>query len=94
MEYNVLGYRLRVNTDKENASVSAKEVAELVTREASKIKLDHPQVDQGQIAVLLAMKLAEDKLVMEKMYKDNLDKLQARAGSALQYIEEVSPTTM
>jgi hypothetical protein len=50
-------------------------------------------LSQSQVAVLLALKFAGEKLALEKEYRENIRLLRTTAADALQYIEEVSPTT-
>ena len=45
------------------------------------------------MAVLLALKFAGEKLALEKEYRENITQLRMTAVDALQYIEDVSPTT-
>ena len=52
-----------------------------------------PGLSQSQVAVLLALKFAGEKLALEKEYRENINQLRATAADALQFIEDVSPTT-
>lgn len=95
LDFEVLGYkvRLRPNTEASN-QVHPKEVLRLVEREAQSIREVSGELENGKLALLVALKLATDKLSLEREYKDNINQLQAVAGDALQFIEEVSPSSI
>lgn len=94
LEFDVLGYRVKLRPDADGSNDSADKVVELVRKEALKIKESAPGLDKGQVAILVALKLASEKISLEEDFKENLEQLQLSARDALQYIEEVSPTTV
>ena len=93
LEFSVLGFNVKFKADSKNGSVSAGDVVEYVHREACKIKEKSPNLSEGQIAILLSLKLASEKLTLEQEYRENISTLQQTATDALQYIEEVSPAS-
>ncbi|MBY0415817.1 MAG: hypothetical protein K2Q18_16720 [Bdellovibrionales bacterium] len=91
--FEVLGYKLRLKKDESLEGISPTDIVGFVQSEASKIFKQSPQLAPHQVAVLLALKFAGEKLAMEKEYRENIMQLRSTAVDALQYIEEVSPTT-
>ena len=93
-EFNVLGYNIRLKEADDDQLVSPEEIVEFVTREADMIREKSPNLNQGQKAILVALKVASEKLSLDKEYRENIVRLQSTATDALQFIEEVSPTTV
>lgn len=91
--FEVLGQKLKLKRDETLEGVGPSDIVGYVQTEASKIISQSPQLSQSQIAVLLVMKLAGEKLALEKEYRENILLLRNSAAEALQYVEEVSPTT-
>jgi hypothetical protein len=94
LEFDVLGYRVKLKPDADGSNDSAEKIVDLVRSEAFKIQEHAPGLDKGQVAILVALKLASEKISLEDDFKENLEQLQLSARDALQYIEEVSPTTV
>ena len=61
LEFNVLGYQVKFSPTGVN-NASPREAVDLVREEASLIKAKAPTLADGQIAVLVALKLASEKL--------------------------------
>lgn len=93
LEFDVLGYNIRLKHDEES-SVSPQEIIEYVRTQAEKVQERSPNLDRGQIAILVALGLAVDKMTLEKEFRDRLDTLHTSAIDALTFIEEVSPSTL
>lgn len=91
--FEVLGQKLKLRRDELLSGIGPSDIVGYVQTEASKIINQSPQLSQSQIAVLLALKFAGEKLALEKEYRENIKHLRSTAVDALQYIEEVSPTT-
>lgn len=91
--FEVLGQKLKLKRDEKLDGVGPSDIVGFVQSEALKIINQSPQLSQSQIAVLLAMKFAGEKLALEKEYRENIRLLRTTAADALQFIEEVSPTT-
>jgi cell division protein ZapA len=90
--YEVLGCTLKLKPDEKLEGVQPSDVVSYVQNEAAKILQQSPGLTDGQIAVLIAMKLAGEKLALEHEYRDNIRLLHRTAADALQYIEHISPT--
>ena len=91
--FEVLGYKIKLKQDEKLDGISPTDIVGFVQSEAAKIFRQSPQLAPHQVAVLLALKFAGEKLAMEKEYRENINQLRTTAVDALQYIEEVSPTT-
>lgn len=91
--FEVLGYRIKLKKDEKLEGVSPSDIVGFVQSEAQIIFKQSPQLAPHQVAVLLALKFAGEKLALEKEYRENITQLRLTAVDALQYIEEVSPTT-
>ena len=94
-EFIILGQKVRLGprplNDEEENSLSSSEVVEEVRDEINKIEEKSPGLSKLQVAVLVALKLGSDKLIMEKELQDNIHKLELTAKDALELINEVSP---
>ena len=97
-EFNILGYKVRFRPDTESsrfpAGISASDIVKIVEDEATKIREVALGLDNGKIAVLVALKMATEKFALEKEYQDSIESLQKTAMNALQFIEEVTPTSV
>jgi len=93
-EFEVLGCKVVFRPDENDGSCSAEEIVDFVHKEAQKIMEISPHLDKGQVSILLALKFAKDNLALNREYRENINKLQATAVDALQFIEGVSPATM
>lgn len=82
-EFNVLGCKVTVRPE-QNDSHNAKAVIELVLREIEELRLKRPKLRDTDVAVLVALKLATDKLQLEDEYKENILKLEESLQTALQ----------
>ena len=93
-EFNVLGYNIRFTADEADSSVSASEVVSYVQKITEEIRSKSPQLDIGQVATLAALKIANEKISIERDFENNISKLHTTASDALHFIEEVSPSTI
>ena len=91
--FEVLGQKLKLKRDEKLEGIGPSDIVGYVQSEALKIINQSPSLSQSQIAVLLALKFAGEKLSLEKEYRENISLLRTAAAESLQYIEEVSPTT-
>ena len=93
-EFNVLGYSIKFTPNEEEEGISALETVQYVTKLAQQIRQKAPHLDNGQIATLTALQIANEKLSNERDFETNINKLHSTATDALQFIEEVSPSMM
>ena len=82
-EFNVLGCKVK-HRPLENDSQNAKAVIELVLQEIEELKSKRPLLRDTDIAVLVALKLATEKMQLEDEYKSNILKLEESLQAALQ----------
>jgi len=83
IEYNVLGCKVRVRPD-QNDSHNAKAVIDLINAEVEALKVNRPQLRDTDVAVLVALKMATEKMQLEDEYKQNIFKLEESLETALQ----------
>lgn len=83
IEYNVLGCKVRVRPD-QNDSHNAKAVIDLINAEIQALKINRPQLRDTDVAVLVALKMATEKMQLEDEYKQNIFKLEESLETALQ----------
>ena len=83
IEYNVLGCKVRVRPD-QNDSYNAKAVIDLVNAEIQQLKTARPLLRDTDLAVLVALKIATEKMQLEDEYKNNILKLEGSLETALQ----------
>lgn len=93
-EFNVLGYNVRLKADESNGEIAPQRIVDLVQAEIEAIKKKAPSLGPGETAVLAALKIASDKLSLDDEYKDSVMRMSRAAKDALNYIEEVSPSTI
>lgn len=82
-EFNVLGCKVRVRPE-QNDSHIAKAVIDLVDAEVNQLKISRPQARDTDLAVLVALKMATEKMQLEDEYKQNIFKLEESLETALQ----------
>jgi cell division protein ZapA (FtsZ GTPase activity inhibitor) len=85
-EFNVLGCKVKVRPE-QNETPSALAVIELVTAEIEQLKSSRPMLRDTDVAVLVALKFAKEKLQIEDEYKTNIYKLETSLEKVLQAIE-------
>jgi cell division protein ZapA (FtsZ GTPase activity inhibitor) len=93
-DFEILGSRVRINPAKVSGETTPNEIVEYVRQVAMQIKSAGPGLDNGQVFLLAALKIAEERLNLNREYRENIEVLQASAQDALRFIEEVSPTAL
>ena len=91
--FEVLGYKIKLKRDEKLEGVSPTDIVGLVNSEAQNLYKEAPNLAPNQVAILLALKFAGEKLAAEKEFRENIKQLHSEAVDALQFIEEVSPST-
>ena len=94
-EFDVLGFKVKFNpstkTDEEKYGLSAQDVVAFVHSEAALIKKSGGSaLDSGQLAILVALKIANEKMLQDHKLKSEINILERVAKDALNYVEEVS----
>lgn len=85
VEFNVLGCKVKYRPEQSD-SHNAKAVIDLVMSEVQAIKSKRPMLKDTDVAVLVALKMATEKLQLEDEYKTNILKLEESLESALQIV--------
>lgn len=89
--FEVLGHSLRLKKDETLAGVLPSDIVGYVQTEVSEILKKTPNLSESQIAVLIALKIAGEKLALEKEYRESVASFKSTAIDTLRFIEEVSP---
>jgi cell division protein ZapA (FtsZ GTPase activity inhibitor) len=82
-EFSVLGCKVKVQPEQSD-SHNAKAVIDLVLREVNDLKSKRPMLRDTDVAVLVALKMATEKMQIEDEYKNNILKLEQSLETALQ----------
>jgi cell division protein ZapA len=83
VEFSVLGCKVKFKPE-QNDSHIAKAVIDLVLAEIQQLKTTRPQLRDTDVAVLVALKIATEKLQLEDEYKGNILKLEGTLEKALE----------
>lgn len=89
-EFNILGYRVVFQPEKEVVNYSPESVVNFVQNEANVLKERMPHLEPGQLAILLALKFAKENLDLKMEFKENINELHNKAKDALQCLEGIS----
>lgn len=84
-EFDVLGCKVKYRPE-QNDSHNAKAVIDLVLSEIQELKSKRPMLRDTDVAVLVALKMATDKIQIEDEYKTNILKLESSLETALQAV--------
>lgn len=88
VEFNVLGCKVKVRPEQNEEKPNALAVINLVNAEIQQLKSGRPMLRDTDVAVLVALKIATEKMQLEDEYKTNIFKLESSLATALQAIEE------
>ncbi len=90
-EYDVLGYKVRLAQKAgESVGVSADEVVGFVRDQAEQIQRKNPNLDRGQVAILVALRMASDKIAIDREFKESVHHFQATTQGVLEEIDQIS----
>ncbi len=84
-EFNVLGCKVKYRPEQNDIHI-AKAVIDLVIAEVAQLKASRPSLRDTDVAVLVALKIATEKLQLEDEYKNNFFKLENSLETALQAV--------
>ena len=91
-EHEILGMKLNVQNEVEQKSkVTSARVIEFVQTEVEKLKEQYPHLDNSQLAVLLAMNFARERLEIEEDFRLNIEEIERSTKEALENIESITP---
>lgn len=91
LEFDVLGFKVKVRPE-ENNGIPAERPIELVRQEARAIAKRFPQLDNGKVATLVALKIATDYLQLDQEFRKGIESLEDDAKAALALIQQVTLT--
>jgi cell division protein ZapA (FtsZ GTPase activity inhibitor) len=91
-EFEIAGHKLRFNPDGEE-SIEAAEVVGLVQSELNRINPNPDEPITSKKILLVALKIAADKVKLEKDYQSNLKSLQESIDEAMSFIDKFSVIT-
>lgn len=81
-EFNVLGCKVKYKPE-QNDSHNAKAVIDFVMAEIHDLKSKRPMLRDTDVAVLVALKMATEKMQLENEYKENILRLEESLETAL-----------
>ncbi len=93
-EFEILGHKIKLSSDTENDSVTPQEVVDKVQEHVQVLMSKFPAYGQKEIGVMLVLELAKETLELRSEYDSSISSIESSARDALQFIEEVSPTTI
>ncbi len=83
VEFSVLGCKVKYKPE-QNDSHIAKAVIDHVLAEIQQLKISRPQLRDTDVAVLVALKMATEKMQIDEEYKGNVLKLESSLEKALE----------
>jgi cell division protein ZapA (FtsZ GTPase activity inhibitor) len=89
-EFELMGHRFRFKAESSN-DIEVNEVIDLVNKEVEKVQTLSPNVAPEKLAVLVALRIAADRLSVEKEFRGKIKEIQSFAVDALTLIEESVP---
>ncbi len=90
--FEVLGLRLKLKKEELTEGVMPREVVDYVQSEVNSLLNSSQHLTLNQVAILALLKVAQDKIALEKNTKMSLSELKSTTRDALSLIEEVLPT--
>lgn len=93
-QFEILGFKVRFKANEGEYHSTADEVVEQVQVAARQIKTQAPHLSEAQIAILVALKMANDYHVLASEYKHEITRLKKPVQEILGLIEEVVPTSV
>ena len=82
LEFNVLGCKVKLKPEQNDGDI-AKAVIDRLMAEIQQLKMSRPGLRDTDVAVLVALKIATEKVQLEDEYKNNIFKLEKSLETAL-----------
>ena len=86
VEFSLLGCKVKYRPDQNDGHI-AMAVIDLLNVEIQQLKNKRPMLKDTDVAVLVALKIATEKMQLEEEYKKNIFKLEESLEHALQSLE-------
>ena len=90
--FDILGHKVKLKADRLDTNTTPEEVVGLVREVAGSIRERTPELDSGEIFLLAALKIAEQRMELAHEYKENINILQSSLGEALDFIDQATLT--
>ena len=91
-EHEILGMKISVQSKEEQKStVTSADVIDFVQIEVDKLREQYPHLDNSQLAVLLAMNFARERLEIEEEFRLNIEEIEQSTREALKNIDSITP---
>jgi len=90
MEVEILGCRIKTKPEDQERDI-ANTVIDLVKAEVLGLQAQRPNLKPTDVAVLVALKIATDKVKLEREYQDSVLKLERSMDQALSELSSLSP---
>lgn len=84
-EFNVLGCKVKLRPEQNDIHI-ARAVIKLVDEEIQQLKKSRPMLRDTDVAVLVALKMATERMQIEDEYKSNILELEKSLESTLQVL--------
>lgn len=91
-DFEILGYKVTLKDTGKPFDVRPEEIVELVRSQSTELLNQFPSLDRGEAALLVALKLAEEKLRTDKEFQSDIQDLHFKADNALKALERISST--
>ncbi|OFZ25973.1 MAG: hypothetical protein A2381_09960 [Bdellovibrionales bacterium RIFOXYB1_FULL_37_110] len=90
LEFEILGYKVNFRSDTVNSLISPTEIVGYVQGEVAEMRKNAKHLSTGEVALLLALKMAQEKLLIEREYRENIIKLHQEVNDAKKVIDSLS----
>lgn len=88
--FDVLGQEIRLNTGRGGGRTPPEDVVDCVRRAAGRVQERSPGLDRGQVLLLAALGIAEERMDLAREYEESIDVLQSSLTEALDYIDQAA----
>ena len=89
--FDILGHEVKLSVDQGEGHTPPEEIVDYVRKVAGKIKNRSLGLDNGQVFLLAALKIAEQRLELSHEYKENVNLLQSSLVEARELIDQAAP---
>lgn len=88
--FDILGLKVKLQENLDSNEVNPQKVVEKVRKTATQIKDTKKHLENDQLFLLTALKMAEELISLENDLSSHVDSLESRAQGALKLIEDAS----
>ncbi|MFP5492560.1 MAG: cell division protein ZapA [Bacteriovoracia bacterium] len=89
IDVEVLGCRIKIRPEDNERDV-ARAVVQLVQKEVAELKLARPEMRSTDVAVLVALKMATEKVKLEQEFKTTVLRLEGSMEQAMSQLQQQS----